>query len=805
MTIAHPGLLIAGLLAVALPIVIHILFRRRRKPIAWAAMRFLLDAYRQQRRRTQLQQIILLTLRCLLIALVALALARPMLNTGGALGGSGGRTVYILIDSSLASAATDTATGTTSLDRSLDAARGLIDGLGQGDRAAIITMGSPAEALVLPASADVAGLRSVLDRIESTAASADVSGALALAAGDLDAQGDDAGSVTIAVLSPFTRGVLDVTAPLPAVLSRSYAEGGLTLVRIPTGVGDAQAPLGNAWVSGVEPVRRVLVPQDAAGSDRTVVVTIERDDSSERQALPVRLLLANTDDQAGDEPVLLVRDEVVLEQGERSASKRLTLGSGAIEVLRNATGQGVLTAQLDRDPNDLDNAYATPIAVRDAIRVGMVARRNAAFGVSTQPAQQQTGAGALSEAQWWRLALVPDNAGATIEVVTVEPAQIDRPMLLTLDALVLAEPDLIGGGGWDLIGAFARAGGMVIVTPAADAQTQLWVDNFERVLGFSFTLSREPAPLVGDPPRVQAPEVAPTLLRVVGAELEEIAPTAAALRWLTIERSTAANTDAEQDAGYSVLLELDSDAGRVPWVLAAAAPTLNEQTLSAGGLVVVFTSAVDIDWTTLPLSSLMVPLAQELIRQGVGESGAATRSTAGARWKAPRSIASIGLEAVDASINDQAIVLSDAGVSVVPVRSAGLVRITGPTGSLVALDAINPSPGAGDTIPVDERALDATLAGALGSDDPSSIQSIDAGSPASALRSSEDGEPISMQLLIAALLVALLELVLARVFSVPERGRASMIDRIRTAVFGTQESHSPVSTERRAAHREDAA
>ena len=47
MNVLHPTLLAAGLAAVALPIVIHLLLRRRYRPIAWAAMRFVQTAQRQ--------------------------------------------------------------------------------------------------------------------------------------------------------------------------------------------------------------------------------------------------------------------------------------------------------------------------------------------------------------------------------------------------------------------------------------------------------------------------------------------------------------------------------------------------------------------------------------------------------------------------------------------------------------------------------------------------------------------------------------------------------------------------------------
>src|SRR5262245_33329254 len=101
MTFLNPILAWTGLACVAIPILIHILMRRRRRPVAWAAMKFLLEAYRKQRRRTNLEQILLLASRCLLVALLALALGKPVLGAAGLLGGPGSRTLYLLIDNSL--------------------------------------------------------------------------------------------------------------------------------------------------------------------------------------------------------------------------------------------------------------------------------------------------------------------------------------------------------------------------------------------------------------------------------------------------------------------------------------------------------------------------------------------------------------------------------------------------------------------------------------------------------------------------------------------------------------------------------
>jgi hypothetical protein len=81
----NPALIWGGLL-VASPIIIHLLSKRRYRIIDWAAMDFLFDANRRNRRRIQLEHLILLILRCLAILLLAFLLARPVLKSTHLLG-----------------------------------------------------------------------------------------------------------------------------------------------------------------------------------------------------------------------------------------------------------------------------------------------------------------------------------------------------------------------------------------------------------------------------------------------------------------------------------------------------------------------------------------------------------------------------------------------------------------------------------------------------------------------------------------------------------------------------------------------
>src|SRR5262245_48980732 len=94
-------IMLAGLAAISVPIIIHLLNRRKFHKVVWAAMRFLQNAVEQNQRRMRVEDMILLALRCLLIALLALALARPAIlsNASGVFGQSKVTGVIILDNS----------------------------------------------------------------------------------------------------------------------------------------------------------------------------------------------------------------------------------------------------------------------------------------------------------------------------------------------------------------------------------------------------------------------------------------------------------------------------------------------------------------------------------------------------------------------------------------------------------------------------------------------------------------------------------------------------------------------------------
>ncbi|OJV18069.1 MAG: hypothetical protein BGO21_14750 [Dyadobacter sp. 50-39] len=69
-----------GMLAAAVPVAIHFWYQKRGKTIEWAAMRWLGEQTTLQHRGIRLNEVWLMLLRCLLVALAALILSKPVME-----------------------------------------------------------------------------------------------------------------------------------------------------------------------------------------------------------------------------------------------------------------------------------------------------------------------------------------------------------------------------------------------------------------------------------------------------------------------------------------------------------------------------------------------------------------------------------------------------------------------------------------------------------------------------------------------------------------------------------------------------
>ena len=94
--------LLGGMLLVGLPIVLHLIMRREAKHFLFPALRFVQLRKSVNQHRLRLRQLLLLALRCAIIVLLALALARPTLLGASGAGKEGGPIAAVLVfDNSL--------------------------------------------------------------------------------------------------------------------------------------------------------------------------------------------------------------------------------------------------------------------------------------------------------------------------------------------------------------------------------------------------------------------------------------------------------------------------------------------------------------------------------------------------------------------------------------------------------------------------------------------------------------------------------------------------------------------------------
>jgi hypothetical protein len=133
-----------GLFAASIPVIIHLLNRRRFRIVDWAATSFLLKASRESRGKKKLKHILILICRTLAIFALIFAVARPLL--GGFLGsGSGSVNTVILVLDRSASMETKAESGAPSYREAV------ITRVSQ----AVEKMGSPRLLLIDSASGDI--------------------------------------------------------------------------------------------------------------------------------------------------------------------------------------------------------------------------------------------------------------------------------------------------------------------------------------------------------------------------------------------------------------------------------------------------------------------------------------------------------------------------------------------------------------------------------------------------------------------------------------------------------------------------
>ncbi|HKD37203.1 MAG TPA: BatA domain-containing protein [Pirellulales bacterium] len=143
------GSLLGGLVLASVPIIIHILNRRRFLIIDWPPMKYLKLTLKRNRRRIRIEQMILLAIRTLAVILLILAVARPVIPQNGwasLFPGSARTSHVIVIDDSLSMGYVTA--GRSAFQVAQNAAADLLKAAGAQDSVTILLTSTPTAPLV---------------------------------------------------------------------------------------------------------------------------------------------------------------------------------------------------------------------------------------------------------------------------------------------------------------------------------------------------------------------------------------------------------------------------------------------------------------------------------------------------------------------------------------------------------------------------------------------------------------------------------------------------------------------------------
>lgn len=768
LSILHAGLLTAGACAVALPILIHILLRRRRTPVAWGAMRFILEAYQQQRKKMRLEQILLLLCRCLLVACLGAAIARPFLPAAPSVAATGPQTVVLFIDNGAASAAIAEGESKSALDAALAQAARLLADLdaARGDRVGVITLAAPAETLVWPPSGDLGAVSRVLGTIQSQASGSDFAGALALAQAVATPAGtkDEEQSQRWVMLSEFRTGSLDIGAP-PATTMLP------TRVNV-TVTGATTNTLANVAVADAALLEPVILLSGASARDEDVSagslrVQLQRSGPLAAATSTLRIALGEAGSAASGTATnaTVTTTAVNWATGSRQQSVTVATPRGPLSRLR----QPVLTVMLDRDGLAMDNTFVLPIVPRDVLTVASVAP---AVESPLASLGARRGVEAFSSADWMYLAVEPggaDGGGTGIRRVWIEPGALATSPLSDVDALVLAAPHAVNDAGWKAVATFLDRGGVVLIVPSATAQVQTWSDAVSILTGSPFPMAREPRmwPAGASVVAPDAPANRADPLTLLRAELTPLLNPVNVSRQFVVSPEPTVQpllTTVERGAAGSV---------------STSAPLLValDRVGAARGRIYVFTAAMVPEWTDLPARPLFVPLVQELLRQGLGVSGTPLVQRAGTALMTPPGALTLNSLVTPG----QAISVSPRGATLEPVRQRDIFSVIDQRGLNLGVLATSVDPAATNLDVQDgasvKRAVQSMLGltespgriTALGESDTAAPAQPNAGVSQQAQRAADEASAhhsnISMWLFVIAAVLAVLDLVMGRWFS----------------------------------------
>jgi hypothetical protein len=731
MNVLHPGIALAGVAAVALPIIIHLLFRRRRIPLDWAAMDLLREAVRRTNRRLKLEQWTVLALRALAVLLAGLGLSVPFVGDAGLLADVSRTWIVVLDDGATSGVRVGSE---PELARLKDEAARLVAERGPRDRVGIVLASTPPRLLLAP-TGDLAQFERELEAVTPSETPSDLRGAVLLARGAIEGDGPRgaAGDGRIVIASAFRTGSIE------AGTSQPTADGGGTRDRSAADATKIIAPLPARDAPVDVRVSRIEARPAPTGGTVAVRATLARQGGSlEEQSTDVRA--------SGDGFAPSPARRVSWERGQSEAFVEFQLSpvaAGTSDVRRAS-----IEVSVGDDALQVGNSAWTVVDVRSDVDVGVIGRRGT-LDVSDLEK--------VPASLWVSRALSP-SVGSGMLVREIDPSTCDARALVGLDAVVVTRPDLLSQQSCDALGEFVRGGGIAIVIPAGEARVQAWATMLLPRLGVTMTVDPE-ASILANPATLAEEQPAARILASIRPELPALVAPISATKVSVIRQFDAADVVlAFSDGSPFVAAQMPrlSDSSPAEGGPGVGSPSSTPE--RGQGLVVLFASAPELGWTNLPVKPLMVPLFQEIVRTAIQLSASREQVVVGERVRA---IPGLRMRGPAGST----IVIEQDGMSAEAVRASGMLR--GEDGTLIAVNARESSLG---LLPVTEDAVRAALRG-TGTIAFRSLEkpTADGAAPGAGETRGEEREAqrsrIAFLVLVLALAALLFEGFLSRVFS----------------------------------------
>jgi hypothetical protein len=152
---------LAGVAAVGLPIWLHLLKKHRSTPLPFASLMFFEQHIQSSIKHKRLRYLVLFVLRTALVALIALAFAKPYIHQKALPASRAGEVSIMAVDNSLSMRAGDR------LAHAKQMAKAAIDRLGPGQRAEVMAFGARMQAMS-ELTGDHAALSAGVDAIEAS-------------------------------------------------------------------------------------------------------------------------------------------------------------------------------------------------------------------------------------------------------------------------------------------------------------------------------------------------------------------------------------------------------------------------------------------------------------------------------------------------------------------------------------------------------------------------------------------------------------------------------------------------------------